>query len=133
MWKQVSDVEREEAGVHNRRPRRPEIPRPSTVPELTPDPGVPRQLLISYHDKGSSRRGKPADVHGIEIRWAFTDKPPLHIEEELTRSSFDTKSPLELTFEENDRGKRLYLAGRWEISREGIKGDFGDIVTAIVP
>jgi hypothetical protein len=133
MWKQVSDVEREEAGVHNKRPRRPEIPVPTTVPELTPSTGVPRQLLIAYRDKGSARRGKPADVHGIEVRWAFLDKPPEDIEKELTQSSFDTKSPLTLTFEEHDRGKRIYMVGRWEISREGIKGDFGDIVSVIVP
>jgi hypothetical protein len=133
MWKQVSDAEREEMGLHNPQPRRPKIPVPVTVPELTPAPGVPRQLLVAYRDKGSARRGKPADVHGIEVRWAFTDKPPGNIEEELTQSSFDTKSPLELTFGEDDRGKRLYLAGRWEISREGLKGNFGDIVTAIVP
>jgi hypothetical protein len=34
---------------------------------------------------------------------------------------------------EEDRGKRLYMAGRWEIEREGVKGPFGDIVSAIVP
>jgi hypothetical protein len=133
MWKQVSDKEREEAGVHNRRSRRGEIPAPATVPELTPSAGVPRQLLIAYRDKGSARRAKPPGVHGVEIRWAFLDQPPLDIEAELTRSSFDTRSPLVLTFEEYDRGRRLYLAGRWEIIREGIKGDFGDIVSAIVP
>jgi hypothetical protein len=77
--------------------------------------------------------GKPADVHGIEVRWAFLDKAPVDIKTELTQSSFDTKSPLILNFEEYDRGKRIYLAGRWEISREGIKGEFGDIVSAIVP
>jgi hypothetical protein len=133
MWKQVSDVEREEMGIHNRNPRRPEIPPPSTVPELTISTGVPRQLLIAYRDKGSARRGKPADVHGIEVRWAFLAAPPQDIEKDLTQSSFDTKSPLTLNFEEYDRGKRIYLAGRWEINREGIKGEFGDIESAIVP
>ncbi|MDR1862776.1 MAG: hypothetical protein LBQ67_02525 [Treponema sp.] len=88
---------------------------------------------MAYRDKGSARRGKPADVHGIEVRWAFLDKPPLDIKTEFTQSSFDTKSPLILNFEEFDRGKRIYLAGRWEISREGIKGEFGDIVSAVVP
>ncbi|MDR1898456.1 MAG: hypothetical protein LBQ55_00435 [Treponema sp.] len=134
MWKQVSDKEREEAGLRNKKRRRPKIPAPATVPELTPMPGVPRQLLIAYHDKGSVRRGKPADIHSIEIRWAFMNEPPgKSIEEELTRSSSGTNSPLELTFEERDRGRRLYLAGRWKISREEVKGEFGDIVTAIVP
>jgi hypothetical protein len=96
-------------------------------------PGPPRQVIIPSRDKGSARRGKPDDVHGIEIRWAFLDHPPLNIEKELFNSSFDTESPLTLVFEEADRGKRLYMAGRWEIEREGIKGEFGDIATAIVP
>jgi hypothetical protein len=133
MWKQVSDKEREEAGVRVKRARRPIIPPPSTVPELEPKAGVPRQIIIPYRDKGAARRGKPKDVHGIEVRWAALDKPPVNIEAELTQSSFDTKSPLILNFGEQDRGKRIYLAGRWEIEREGVKGNFGDIVSAIVP
>jgi hypothetical protein len=30
-------------------------------------------------------------------------------------------------------GKTVYFAGRWEIEREGQKGDFGPIASAIVP
>ena len=72
-------------------------------------------------------------MHGVEIRWAFRNEPPVNIEADLSSSSFDTNSPLTLTFGEQDRGKRIYMAGRWEIEREGIKGEFGDIVSAIVP
>ncbi|MDR1419834.1 MAG: hypothetical protein LBI86_05630 [Treponema sp.] len=132
MWKQVTDKEREEAGVHNPKPRRPIIPAPTTVPELEPKAGLPRQVVIPYRDKDSTRRGKPADVHGIEVCHAFLDHFPESIKE-LIHSSFDTKSPLILIFDEEDRGKRLYMAGRWEINREGIKGPFGDIVMVIVP
>jgi hypothetical protein len=133
MWKQVTDEERDRAGVHNKKERRPAIPVPATVPELEPKAGVPRQIVIPYRDKGSSRRGKPKDVHGIEVRWELMDHPPVNIKDELTQSSFDTRSPLILTFEESDRGKRIYMAGRWEIERKGLKGKFGDIVTTIVP
>ncbi|MDR1419794.1 MAG: hypothetical protein LBI86_05430, partial [Treponema sp.] len=58
---------------------------------------------------------------------------PKNIEKDLIESAFDTKSPLILTFEEGDRGARIYMAGRREIEREGVKGDFGDIVSTIVP
>jgi hypothetical protein len=132
MWKQVTDKEREEAGVHVQKSRRSVIPPPSTVPELEPRAGVPRQIVVPYRDKGSTRRGKPRDVHGIEVRHAFLDHEPRNIKE-LANSSFDTKSPLILNFGEEDRGRRVYMAGRWEIEREGIKGEFGDIVSAIVP
>jgi hypothetical protein len=133
MWKQVSDAEREEMGIHNPKPRRPHIPAPTTVPELEPRAGLPRQIVVPYRDKGSEHRGKPADVHGVEVRWALLDKPPLDIDGELVNSSFDTKSPLTLEFQEHERGKRIYMVGRWEIGREGVKGNFGDIVTAIIP
>jgi hypothetical protein len=127
----VSIADKESVGVFGRNPPHP-TPRPTTVPELDPRAGNPRQVVIRYRDKGSSRRGKPKGVHGIEIRWAFLDHEPASINE-LINSSFDTRSPLILTFGEEDRGKRLYMAGRWEIEREGEKGDFGDIVSAIVP
>jgi hypothetical protein len=133
MWKQVTDMEREDMGLHNKQPRRPAIPAPATVPEIEPRAGVPRQVVISYRDKGSSHRGKPDDVHGIEVRWAELDHPPVDIETELTNSAFDTKSPLTLNFQEHERGRRIYLSGRWEIEREGVKGMFGDIETVIIP
>ena len=131
MWKQVTDKEREEAGVHNPKPRRDHIPAPTTVPELSPVAGHARQVVIPYRDQGSARRGKPADVHGIEVCWALLDHPAKL--GDLTNSSFDTNSPLTITFPEEDRGKRIYMAGRWEIEREGIKGDFGEITSAIIP
>jgi hypothetical protein len=132
LWKQVSDKEREEMGVHIKKPRRDRIPAPSTVPELSPVVGHPRQIVVPYRDKGSARRGKPADVHGIELCWAILDREPSD-ENELIHSTFDTASPLYLNFSEQERGKRVYMAGRWEIEREGVKGDLGDIVQAIVP
>jgi hypothetical protein len=96
------------------------------------DTGTRRRLVITYRDEGSKRRGKPAGVHGIEVRWAILDTPPVHISE-LAHSSFDTNPPLTIDFEEDQRGKRVYLAGRWEISREGEKGPFGDIEEAVIP
>jgi hypothetical protein len=119
-------------GLHNPKPRRPEIPAPTTVPELSPAAGHPRQILVPYRDKGSARRGKPEDVHGVEVRWAILDHPPAAIKE-LDNSAFDAKSPLSLEFGEEDRGKQVYMVSRWETEREGVKGNFGDIVSAIIP
>jgi hypothetical protein len=109
------------------------VPTPDTMPELIPDTGTRRRIAVHYRDEGSAHRGKPHHVTGIEVRWAFLDRPPVHLEEELIHSTFDTRSPLILDFDEADRGKRVYLAGRWEIHREGGKGPFGAVVEAIVP
>jgi hypothetical protein len=72
----------------------------------------------SHRDKGSTHCGKPADVHGIEVRWAILDHDPAGIEE-FVNSAFDTASPLYLEFGEEYRGKRVYMTGRWEIEWEG--------------
>jgi hypothetical protein len=128
----VTDEDRTAMGIHNHNPKPTPVPIPKTVPELTIDSGTPRCLIINYRDKDSERRAKPAGVHGIEIRWAISDAPPADVED-LINSSFDTKSPLTLEFKEHERGKKVYLCGRWEINREGEKGHFGDVVEAFVP
>jgi hypothetical protein len=120
-------------GLHNKHGRRDHIPRPPSVPVLDGRAGNPREVLVYYRDRDSGSRGKPPDVHGIEIRWAFLDAPPTDIEAQLINSAFDTNSPLHLVVKEEDRGKRIYMAGRWEIEREGIKGDFGEVVSTVVP
>jgi hypothetical protein len=68
----------------------------------------------------------------VEIRWAVLDHYPAS-DKELINSSFDTKQPLTLEFDEGDRGKHIYLCGRWEINREGEKGPFGAIDEAVIP
>jgi hypothetical protein len=60
-----------------------------------------------------------------------TGTPPGKLEE-LLHPEFATKSPLELVFEEDQRGKRLYYAVRWETGTAK-KGDFSEIYSAIVP
>jgi hypothetical protein len=119
-------------GVRTWHPGHP-IEVPTTVPELSVRAGHIRQLIANYKDMGSEHWGKPDKVHGIEIRWAFLDHPPVNIEAELTNSSFDTRHPFRITFNEEDRGKTAYFAARWEIEREGQKGDFGPIASAVVP
>jgi hypothetical protein len=128
----VSDAQRLDCGVHIRKSPSP-VPPPETVPELTADTSVRHRVSIHYHVLGSTKRGKPPKVAGIEIRSAIRETPPDTIEEDLIHSHYDTKSPLVLHFDENLRGKRLYLAGRWEIQREGIKGDFGPVIDVIIP
>jgi hypothetical protein len=105
---------------------------PTTSPQLLPDTATRRIIKVYYKDEGASRRGKPAGVKGIEIKWAKLKEPP-HDMAELINSSFDTRAPLELAFEEHERGEKVYMCGSWEIQREGEKGPWGDIEEAIIP
>jgi hypothetical protein len=52
-------------------------------------------------------------VHGLELCYLIADTQPAEIDE-LVHSAFATKSPLEITFKESDRGKKLFFAVRWE-------------------
>jgi hypothetical protein len=127
----VSPEDKLAMGVHERsKPHH--IEPPHTVPVLEARAGNPRQIEVSYWDTVKGGRGKPEGVHGIEVRWAILDHEPTSVEE-LSHSAFDTRSPLILTFDEADRGKRVYMAGCWEIEREGEKGPMGEIVSVFIP
>jgi hypothetical protein len=128
----VTDEDRDKMGIPNHNGGRVPVPVPATSPLLLIDTGTRRRIIVNYKDEKSEHRGKPKGVHGIEVRWAILDHPPAH-EKELINSSFDTKPPLTLEFDESDRGKHIYLCGRWEIEREGEKGPFGAVEDAIVP
>jgi hypothetical protein len=128
----VTDKDRREMGLPIHKTTRTPVPVPETYPVLEIDTGTPRRLAISYYDSESKKRGKPYGVHGAEVRWARLDRQPENVEE-LINSSFSTRSPLILDFEGHDRGKRVFLCARWEISRNGEKGPFGTIVEVFIP
>jgi hypothetical protein len=67
----------------------------------------------------------------MELVWVIADTPPTEIEQ-LIHSAFATRSPLELTFKESERGKRVYYAVRWETGTVK-KGKFSEIYSAIIP
>jgi hypothetical protein len=105
-------------------------PVPMTVPEakvLLPSPAV---VEIHFRDAGARRKGKPAGVHGVEIAWAVLDTPPIDWAE-LIHTSFDTRTPYRFSFEGDLRGKRLYIALRWENTR-GVKGPWSAIQEIII-
>jgi hypothetical protein len=106
-------------------------PTPDTVPEVETETPYPRTIRIKFRHGNSLRWGKPKFVHGIECLWVIADSPPEKITD-LIHSSFSTRSPLELTFDENERGKWVYFAVRWE-SGTVKKGPWSDIFSMIIP
>jgi hypothetical protein len=87
----------------------------------TPNPGIVEIFFGT----------KPHGMRGAEICWALLDKPPLNWTE-LIHSSFNTASPLRLSFDGNQRGRRLYFAIRWENTR-GEKGPWSEIQDTVIP
>ncbi|MDR2628096.1 MAG: hypothetical protein LBC40_08710 [Dysgonamonadaceae bacterium] len=110
-------------GIHN--------PVPKTYPDFYLDSSTIRFLLVFFRDQGATSRAKPHGVHGAEIRWGILDKAPTDVKE-LLNSSFDTRSPFTLEFNESDRGKTVWFCLRWE-NTTGEKGPWSEIVSAIIP
>jgi hypothetical protein len=111
--------------------KRSSISQPETVPEAAvelPSEGV---VKISFRDKGSDKKGKPAGVHGVEIRWCVGDVA-IQRKEELTESAFNTASPYTFSFPDSQRGKILCFALRWE-NTKGEKGNLSPIYRVIIP
>jgi hypothetical protein len=127
----VSDADKENMGLPLHDGTRTPVPVPATIPELELDSSVIRQITVHFRDAGSDKRGKPAHVHGVELRWGLLNTPPVSVED-LKNSAFDTASPYTFTFAEPERGKALYICPRWE-NNKGDKGPWGEIVKAIIP
>jgi hypothetical protein len=115
--------------IHDKKPT--PIPVPDGIPEIKVETPHPRTVRIKFRDEHAARWGKPALVHGIECVWEIAEEPPVKVKD-LFHSEFTTKSPLELTFEEDERGKRVYFVARWE-TRSMKKGKWSDIFSAIIP
>jgi hypothetical protein len=127
----VSDADRKSMGVPIHKTTHTRILPPTTFPDAEVDLSVPRQFAIHYRDHDSLVRAKPEGVHGAEVRWAILDEPPTSVDE-LINSSFSTQSPFIMTFDESQRGKRVYFCLRWENPR-GEKGPWSEIYSAIIP
>jgi hypothetical protein len=127
----ITDDQRLAIGLPVHKTTHTPVPVPSTIPEFTVDTSVIRDLTIHFQDKDSKSKAKPFGVHGAEILWAILPAAPTRIAE-LLRSGFDTNSPFTLKFDEEDRGKTVYFALRWENTR-GEKGELSAINSAIVP
>jgi hypothetical protein len=106
------------------------VPAPDCIPEIEIETPHPRTVRIKFRDEHAARWGKPKRVHGLECVWELAEKPPVKVGD-LLHSEFSTRSPLELTFEEDERGKRLYFAARWETGAMK-KGLWSNIFSAII-
>jgi hypothetical protein len=118
----------------------PHTPLPATdeVVEFEVETDVARRLVIHFKSKGSKKKGKPHGVHGAMINWGRkeelpegTDGPPRKAED-LPHTDIDTRSPFTIDFDEEDRGKVVYMCGRWEMVN-GKYGPWGDMTYAYIP
>jgi hypothetical protein len=65
------------------------------------------------------------------VSWNVSDVPVTD-PKKLTCSELATRSPHVLYFQEEDRGKTVYISLQWQ-NESGGKGDFTAVQTAIIP
>jgi hypothetical protein len=129
----VTDEDLVRMGLPKRNTERTPVPVPTTWPESHVDTSTQRRIVIHFFDSTDPhKKSKPEGVHGAEIRWQVFDAQQVVTMENLIESSFDTKTPFTLDFKEEQRGKILYYALRWENTR-GEKGPFSLIQNIIIP
>jgi hypothetical protein len=127
----VSEQDKIDLGNHPRDPTPTPIPVPPTRPEIYLKILDIMRLAIHVWDQGSTRKAKPYGVDGAVIYWAILDHVPSSLEE-LTNSVLATRTPYVLEFTEQDRGKTVYIAMRWQ-NEKGRKGPASEIQSAIIP
>jgi hypothetical protein len=127
----ISDEDRDRMGLPVHKTTRTPAPVATTFPTFVVNSGTIRRLIIDFFDPESRSKGKPFGQHGAGIKWGILEAPPASLTE-LTNSGFDTHTPFTLEFDENQRGKTVYIALCWENTR-GQKGPWSEIVSAIIP
>ena len=96
------------------------------------DSSMIRQLIWHYWIKGSEHHAKPPHAYGVECIYARLDHPPVHISELINRE-ISTASPVELKFDEEERGGKVYCCFRWLGTKEGNEGEWSEIFSAVIP
>lgn len=104
---------------------------PTDVIDATTDTSRPGILGINFRSKNEKGIAKPKNVRGAEIVHAILDTPPTDWSQ-LIHSTFDTRTPSQLVFSGEQRGKTVYFALRWE-NNVGEKGPWSEIYSAIIP
>jgi hypothetical protein len=130
-WPPVTDLDRDEMGIRNHDTVRTPSPVPATVPEIEADSSVIRELRLRLRDYGAANWGKPAHVRSMELAWGIMDARPGEISA-MPHLETETANPVVLTFEEEERGRRVFFAARW-LNYKAQGGPWSDIESAIVP
>jgi hypothetical protein len=107
------------------------IGRPVTRPVFRVVVKDTRLLELRFQDQDSESKAIPYGMNGAVISWGIFDQPPAK-PEDLPHTELATRTPHLLRFQEEDRGKRVYISMQWQ-NESGERGDFAEIQSAVVP
>jgi hypothetical protein len=128
----VTPDDRVALGLYVYKPGRGPVPAPTTTVVLWVVLGLVGQVVVYVTDSATpNKRGKPYGALFMELACGIFESPPAGVGD-LPRVITATKSPVVLTFREEDRGKTVYIAGRWK-GRGQKEGPWSAIISVIIP
>ncbi|MDR1561876.1 MAG: hypothetical protein LBS54_02155 [Dysgonamonadaceae bacterium] len=89
-----------------------------------------RSLIIEFGESETSK-AKPSGQQRIEFIYVISEERPTSIAQ-LNNSKSFTRTPINISFKESERGKTVWFAARWENTRAK-KGPWTAIMYAIIP
>jgi len=90
------------------------------------------ELTINFWCKDAPGKVKPRGYDGAVLAWGILDTPPERPEELLRRTLVSSRHFYRIIFDDNDRGKNVYIAMAWQNQRGHI-GTWSEIKSAKIP
>jgi len=90
-----------------------------------------KEVTVSFWVKDSDSKAKPAGYDGAVIVWDVLDEPPA-VTKDLSQHEMASRTPHILKFEDNQRGKFVYVALAWQNER-GKRGTWTSIRSTVIP
>jgi hypothetical protein len=103
------------------------VPIPKSRPSVIEKKSDMRIITLTYVDSESGKKGKPAGVHEAVAYWKVFPEVQAEISaDELTRTSFSTRSSISFEFSEKEHGHFFHYVLQWRNTKaEG--GPIGDV------
>jgi hypothetical protein len=89
-----------------------------------------REISIDFWILGTDHKAKPIGYDGAIAIWKLSETPPTS-HKDFTDHIMASRTPFVLHFEEEDRGKRVFVALAWQNER-GIRGEWSEFKMAII-
>ncbi|MDR1867059.1 MAG: hypothetical protein LBQ77_02190 [Treponema sp.] len=99
------------------------------------EPSKTRTHTIRWHVAENDSRAVPDDCNGWVLVYKVleADDPMPTDPEDFGHSQLVTRNPFVVEHKSSDEGKRIAYCGAFQSKSRGLKGDWGEIVAAVLP
>lgn len=127
----ITDDQLISLGLHVKDKTLTPVPPPDKSPKVNLRVVANRCIEVMFQDQDTTSKAKPTGWPGVVVAYAILSTPPAN-QDELTHTVLATRTPYILEFKEEDRGKIVYIALRWQ-NTKGQVGPWSELMSTIVP